>query len=262
MAELTDPAKELAELCQRLSLPNKSRGDVYLASQFGVGPWSSDFYRIVFSIVERVDFVARIIEALDLDDDIKAEAQQSLEHIKNAFGQTSLMNTWNTAGYGYALLGPENARAIKMLSSQVRQKVSYPKLSNEDVENLLVEVGELEKWLAEHQLHEQDFIRQAIIEGVSQFKFRLERLSWLGWGYTVSSLRDVIGAYYALHSTVPKDNSAPVAEALLGKVQALVRKVYQKASTTKDIYETGEFMLKAYGAYSIALPNGISGLLT
>ncbi|AWM24988.1 hypothetical protein AOX55_00001731 [Sinorhizobium fredii CCBAU 25509] len=49
---------------------------------------------------------------------------------------------------------------------------------------------------------------------------------------------------------------------MLQKIEALVKKIYDKASGAKDVYETGDFMLKAYGAYKLLLPNGIAGLLT
>ena len=84
---------------------------------------------------------------------------------------------------------------IKTLSYQIRQKVSYPKLDEDDRKELLAVVSELIEWLKEHQLKEQDFIRQAIVEGLEQFRFRLERFEWLGWGYTLGSLRDVVAAY-------------------------------------------------------------------
>jgi hypothetical protein len=220
------------------------RGDQYLAMNFDVPEWSSDFYRIVFNIVDRADLVAKIIETLDLDQDIQHEAIASLQQIKAAFSHASLANPWSNPGTGCSLLGAEHSRLIKMLSAQVHQKVSYPKLSAEEVSAILDDVAELLSWLREHQINECDFIRQALVDGLEQLHFRLKRIGWLGWGYTVASLRDVIGAYMALERGLPRNGNAPDGEAVLKKVGASLKRIYEKTKGVKDLYETGDFLLK------------------
>lgn len=263
MALLTDPAKELVAVFEQFTSNVDKRGDEYLAEKFSVAPWSTEFFQIIFSITDRCDFVSVLIDSIEIDDDFKQEAKSHIHLLKRGFSREALSQTWTTNHHdaGPRFINRGNIQPLKMLSGYLRRLAPYPSLTGEEIEELLKDVNELEGWLLEQQLVEHDFIRQAILEGLKHFRFRLERLEWLGWGYTVESLKEVIGAYYALHSTIPGDHSAPVAEGVLRKVEVLVRKVYEKASTTKDVVETGEFMLKAYGAYSIILPGGISGLL-
>ncbi|MEY9629896.1 hypothetical protein [Sinorhizobium fredii] len=264
MATLTDPARELAEVCEKLAHEDPRPGDAYLSERFSSAPWSKEFFQVVFCILERADYLGDLINELDLDDDFKAEAIAHVRRLKGAFGRGALIAPWETrhSNSGPSHLGKQQITALKMLSPQVRKLASYPKLDAAEIAELLQEVSIFQTWLEEHQLVEQDFIRQAILEGTKQFAFRLERFDWLGWGYATDSLREVIGAYYALQCNLPDSQASPVAAAMLQKVEALVKKIYDKASGAKDVYETGDFMLKAYGAYKLLLPNGIAGLLT
>lgn len=261
MPSVTDPARELADVFEKLSPAAKVRGDDHLASKFGVAAWSTSFYQIVFCITERSDALIGIINALEMDEDIKKDAIRHLKDIRQAFARDSLSKSWQEVGSTY--LRRENVQPIKMLSPYVRQKLSYPKLDDEEIKELLELLAKLEGWLEKQQLAEQDFIRQAILEGVRNVRFRIERIGWLGWGYTVSSIREVIGAYLALESGLPDVAAAPDAEAVLKKVRAFLKTFYEKTGTMKDVVDTGDFLLKAYGAASLVYHGaGIAGLLT
>ena len=59
MSTLTDPARELADLCTQLTKigpnPNTERGDVFLARALRVSAWSAEFYQIIFIISVRIN---------------------------------------------------------------------------------------------------------------------------------------------------------------------------------------------------------------
>lgn len=262
MSKNTDPARELVTICEKLQNATNKRGDAFVARQMTVNPWSIEFFSILFCISERVEFLATIIGELDLDDDYKEQAIQHVRSIQSAFDGDSMSTSWN--GTGAMRLGVNHVQPLKMLSPLVRQKVCYPELSPEERDELLELVRELRGWLEMQQLPEQDFIRQAIIEGLKQLIFRLERLEWVGWGYTLDSLREVISAYFALSHGLPEQDVAPVAHAMLKKLTVFVKAFYEKANLTKGVYETGDFMLKAYGAIALLghQPTNIAGLLT
>ncbi|MES3048097.1 hypothetical protein [Sphingomonas faeni] len=245
---MTDPARELAELCNALAPDLGHLGEVHLATHFKVDAWSFDFFQIIFTIIERVNLVKSIVAQLDMDDDIKDDLANHLDRIATAFSANSMRSHWSSIGG--VQLGPVNVQPIKAVAGQVRQHVSYRKLADSDIENLRLEVDELIKWLKERQLNEQDFVRQAILEGLDRFQFRLSRLTWLGWGYTLESLRDVIAAYVMLERGLDVEKN-PDADAVLRKVGGLVQAVYSRLQTAKGAVETGDLMLKAYGLGSL-----------
>lgn len=261
MTALTDPARELADVCSKLASGSGARGDDYLASAFDVPAWSPEFYQILFCIAERADFVISLVNELDLDEDFKEEAASHVRQVKQAFNLNAMSNAWSS--YGLKQLGPENLQPIKMLSPMIRQNISYPKLSDKELQKLLGEIEELSSWLSEHQTKEQDFIRQAILDGLLQFQFRLARVGWVGWGYTLESLREVIGAYMALERGLSPKDVDPVAKAVLKKVAAFVKTFYETTQFTKGVVETGDFMLRAYAAVSLITHGGsIAGLIS
>lgn len=261
MTTLTDPAREYAELCEALAEESHAPGDAHLANKFGVKPWSSEFYQIVFCIIERANRLVELVDGLGLDEDF---AEQALNHIaatRNAFGKEAITNTWYASGAKY--LAPINVQPLKMLSPMIRAKVSYPRLSDAEADELQSAIEEFLGWLSDHQLSEQDFIRQALIDGLEQFHFRLSKVRWLGWGYTIQSLKDVIAAYKLLESSEPSPQSNPDAQAALIKGAKFFGRIFEVIGVTKEAAEKADFLLKAYGAISL-IQHGttVTGLLT
>lgn len=258
MVTMTDPARELAEMCEALSAQSNKRGDEHLASFFSVRPWSPEFYQILFCIVERISSLMALVDLLEMDSDLKKRAISHLEILSGAFHLNAISNIWNPQGPGFQLLRREDTAAVMMLSPQIRTKISYPKLSDAELKDILALVDELSGWLGEQQLIEQDFIRQSIIEGLSNFRFRLERIKWLGWGYTLESLREVVGAYLALERGLQNSSvEQPNAEAILKKVGKFLEEFYEKTEIAKGLIGTGDMVLRIYGALSM-ISSGVS----
>jgi hypothetical protein len=259
MATITDPARELVDICSRLSAPSNRSGQDILAEAFGVQAWSTEFFQILFLISQRIDGLVEIVQELEMDQDLLDEAVQHVRAIQQAFTPSGVQNAWSHATNHY--ISPTHVGPVRMLVPQVRASRSYPKLDEEETAEILGSVEELLGWLKERQLHENDFVRQTIIDGLEQFHFRLSRIEWVGWGYSLQALRDVIGAYLALERGTLDLAAAPDADAVLRKVSNLVASVFEKIKVTKEFAETGDFMLKAYGAATLLIQGkqGIAG---
>ena len=261
MPTITDPARELAEVCEALSQNVDQRGYSFLASQFKVDPWSAEFFQILFCIMDRINYVEMLVGGLNVDDDVKAELIGCLRTMRSAFSENSISGNWKAAG-GPDYLKREYSRPIKTLSGQIRAVAPVPKLDVRERDELIAQLDELLTWLNSHQIAEQDFIRQALIDGLKQFRFRLEKMQWVGWGYTLAGLRDVIGAYLALERGSEEIENSTHA-AILKKLGEFIKGAYAKLGDAKDLVEKGDFVLRAYGAYAlIAQPSGIAGLIS
>ncbi len=260
---MTDPARELADTLSHLSGGHSNgSGAEFLASTFGVAPWSREFYQVISTLMERLERLKIIIRELPLDDDYRAEMEGHVDDIALAFGPPGFQNAWHS--FGTSKLSAANLQPLKSLSGLVRQKVAYRKLSPDEINELIATVAELREWLDQHQLAEQDFIRQALIEGLDQLSFRLSKFQWLGWGYTLESLREVIGAYMLLERERPNPQDNPDAEAVLKKTAAVIKAVYEKLQAVKKVSDTGDWLLKAYGGATLLIQGStvIQGLLT
>lgn len=263
MPDITDPAFEFAELCRSLRADTKMPGAELLAKKFKTEPWSREFYQILFAIVERGHYLDGLVEKIAGAEHIATMVQSDIRTILQAFNAKALGVSWSHANTNF--LGEDRVRSISILSAVVRPHVSYPKLSEDECEQVIEQVDQLLIWLKEHQISEQDFIRQALIDGLSQFRTRLERVQWLGYGYAIEGLRDVIGAYFALERSFIDDQSMPVVEATLKKMSEGLKSIYNHIGVAKDAVEKADFLLKAYGAaalYTNANVGGIAGLLT
>lgn len=262
MPSKTDPARELSDLIRGLNLSPNKPFDHELARNFGVDAWSSHFYQIVFTISARIDELIALTDELPLDEDHRVETKDNLRVIRRAFGPDGLHNASSHSLSQY--LSPTQIGPLIALSGLVRSVRSYPRLDDDEQVELLAMIDELITWLVGHQLSEQDFIRQALLDGLYQLRFRLERIKWLGWGYTLQGLRDVIAAYFALERGFPQDGSNPPAHAMLKLVGEFAQGFFEKAGFAKETIELGDFMLKAYGTVQLLLAGQatVVGLLT
>jgi hypothetical protein len=172
-----------------------------------------------------------------------------------------LNNQWSHAQENF--ISATHVGPIRALSAQVRGLYAWPKLNDAEIKEVLDLADELVTWLTAHQLKEQDFVRQALIEGLEAFRFRLQRVGWFGWGYTIRSLRDVIGAYMALERGTPDLSASPDAAAVLQKVRAGISSIFEKIKLAKDVTDVADFTLRAYGATTLMVqgPKFVAGLL-
>lgn len=202
MTEITDPARELADVCERLVSPGASQsGAALLAERFGVEEWSTEFYQMIFHIRGRIDHLTEIVAVLDIAPELREQAIGHAKQVQKAFSPEGLDNPWSHASTRF--ISPEHVGPLKFLLLAVGGSVSYPKLGEDERNEISGMVAELLAWLGEHQIKEHDFIRQNLIEGLAQFQFRFDRFQWLGWGYALQSLREVIGAYMMLKGSPP-----------------------------------------------------------
>lgn len=257
MPELTDPALELAELCDRLNVGTGEAGDVFLANTFSVEPWSGGFFQIVTSIVNRTIALEVITGAMKAQPTVKFEAIAHLQQIRRAFSKEGLTNSWQNVGRTF--IAPEHSSPIRMLSPALPEQYTYPKLADTETTELQALVGRLLVWLRRLQLRERDFIRESLIEGLEQFEFRLQHLTWLGWGYTIQSLRDVILAYLTLERGLDAQAN-PDASAVLKRLNVLFRRVYKYASTGKEATETANWVIACYNV-SVATTGPVLGFV-
>ena len=164
---------------------------------------------------------------------------------------------------GFPSVAATNVQPLKGVVAQVRACVSYKRLTPAEIDEVRAEISTLREWLAEHQLVENDFIRQLLIEGADRFAFRLERLQWLGWGYTIDGLKSIVTAYMLLDREDLSAAKDPAASAMLVKVGAAVVRVYEKMGAVKTGTETAAWVLGAFRYGSSFVSGGaIAGLLT
>lgn len=256
---ITDPARELVDTLTILQNRSEDRGDIFLAERFEVEAWSGEFYHILFHISNRVDEVCRLTSNLEMDEEEIAHTVTIIAGLKEAFGANALQNPWKTVGYPN--LAENRLQALRGVSFLLRRQISYPKLSEQEIGEIKELVVDLITWLREHQMVEQDFIRAALIDGLVAFDFRLQKVSWLGWGYTLECLRMVIGAYFALERA--ELNGDPNYEAILRRCASGLKTIFERMKTVKDVVDIGKLMLTAYGGFSLLTghPNSVAGLL-
>lgn len=257
MATLTDPARELGEIAARLIAGSSSNGVAFLAQQFGVESWSTEFMKIIACIMERADLVARIVRQSDLDDDHKDKAMEHLTNFKTGFTGASLSNHWNNSGHGLTIM-KDHGSPIQFLSQTVRPFVKYPKLTNEEVTEL---IQLIDSYLSEVSKSDEgpEFVRQAIIDGLTMFRFQLEKLGWMGSGYALAAFREVVAVYEMSQREFVSDGNLN-AEAVLRGFVGILTSFKKKVDEAKGWKDTAENVWNFYGIASrVATPLLLTG---
>ncbi|QQN73887.1 hypothetical protein [Croceicoccus sp. YJ47] len=196
MTTVTDPARELAEIAERLTHSDNVAGEAFLANSFGVKVWSTDFVKIIACILERADLVAKVVKQSNtMDDDHKASALEDLSRFKDGCTGAALRVAWNDVRGGMILM-KDHRRPLQYLSPIVRAEVRYPKLTEQEVAEFLELI---DAYLEELKTSDQGpaFVRQAITDGLLAFRFQLEKIGWMGSGYALVAFREVMIVYEA-----------------------------------------------------------------
>lgn len=256
MATLTDPARELAVIATKLAQGSNSKGDEFLAQQFGVVVWSTDFVRIIACIMDRADLVGRVIAQSDMDEDHRASAAMDLEGFKSAFAMPSLKTAWNTAGAGISLV-QNHGHPLKYLSHTVRKEVSYPTLSPDEIKEF---ISLIDAYLIELRKSDEgpSFVRQAINDGLLSFRFQLVNLEWVGAAYSLIALRELMLVNDAAQQHFDMSNPDP--DSFLRGLGAFIGVVKSRLDSAKGYADAGELVWKAYSiGTKIAVPLMLSG---
>jgi hypothetical protein len=245
MATLTDPATELADIADRLMQNAQVRGDQFLAQQFSVDPWSTELMRIIACIMERADLVNSIVQRSTMDDSHKRSAHDDLNRFKGGFTGEALRQNWNNSSNNSGMtIMKDWGRPLKYLAQTVRAEVRYPKLSDNEIDEL---ISLINSYLAELSQSDEgpDFVRRAIEDGLNALKFQLHYIGWMGSGHVLAALREVMLVYEAsrweLEQTTTLDSEAAL-KGLLG----IIKFAKGKIDTAKGWSDTAQTVWKAY----------------
>lgn len=240
MATTTDPANELAGICKRLSSADKSAGSSALGNLFGFDGYSTEYYRIIASIMRRADQVEEVLANSHLDPDHKDLARGTLADFKSMFSATYLNQAWSAGGSAKAA---SLYQAITFLSGTVRNYVKYPALSEDEAKEIIDEIHEYLGYLNSRTNDELPFIKRSIEESLYELIFRLNNLGWLGADYTLSAIRDVNEAYRLMErGGYPNNGEEPV----YTKLGAILGGINEKLSTAREWKENAAMILEGY----------------
>lgn len=258
MTAVTDPARELAEIAERLTQSSSSPGETFLPAQFGVEPWSTDFVKIIGCILERADLVGRIVQqSTAMDDDHKTSALNDLAQFKQGFTGTALRVAWNQAGGGLPIM-KDHGRPIQYLAPIVRAEVRYPKLSDAEIVEFL---DLIDAYVEELKKSDEgpEFVRQSILDGLAAFRFQLEKIGWVGSGYALSAFREVMIVYEASKFQF-SDTGNVDSSAVLKGLWNILTKFKKAADEAKGWSDTAESAWKLYQlGSSVATPLLLAG---
>lgn len=262
MTNLTDPAREILDLCKYLVQAGSTEAvQKFLAEELGVDIWSSELFLMIEVVTSRLEELRKAIDSLSLEQDLTIDAYNEINSIKKLL--TPPFFSSNTMGVIRINLDESKLRTLRLLAPQVRTVISYPYIGDDERGEVSNDIRTLLEWLSKHQLSENDFIRGALIDGLSQALFRLEKMHFFGWAHSAASLKPVIAAYMALDRMDTSKANNPDAEIVLKRVREVCIKFYQRMKLGNEVVEVGDFALRVYGAASLAVTPfvGVAGLL-
>ncbi len=252
MANLTDPADELASIARDLRQSSSFTGAKLLSNVFDVEEASTEFYTIIAAILNRCDHVGKILKRSDWAIDKKVSAVRELDGFKSAFRIKALTSQWNNGSDGGLRLIKDHGKVIEFWSPEVRKVECYPLLNSDEIGELRELISDYLQALRENEDLEP-FVRHAIVDGLAKLDFSLKHLGWVGADYNLEAFRQVLLQYNTLNEQ--SRNSS------LHMPVSVIKGFFSILKSAKDKYDTAESWTNtansAYENYKIA-----SGLLT
>lgn len=250
MASITDPATELSSLASNLLVATSHKGAQFLAEKFGVGQWSTEFFKIVSCILARADVIADIVNKSDLDDINKTTFNKDIDVFKSCFSGGVLVNPWNSGG-GLAAMTEQGTR-LGLIQGTVRPIVNYPRLTEDEITELLELI---DAYLTELDLNTDgpQFVRQAIRDGLLSFRFQLKHVGWMGSGYLLKEFRSLVEIYKQASDYYGQiDNFDP--GAVLKGMWAVIERFRGVVETVKPYTDAGSYLWAGYSVVSPFFP--------
>lgn len=238
MANMTDPARELADIASRFDGNSSLRADQVIQLATGFEPWSTEIYTLISCILERADLIKRILPRSQLDQDLIGGALQDVDDFKKAFLPNAIMAASNHGGSTAQILRAQ-ARPMQYLSIAVRQFESYPRYSTQEASELVALIDEYILHLETHG-DALSFVKAAIKEGMAVLRFRLNNVDWLGSGYALQSLREAMFVYREVSEDVGLMKN-PDAEAFVKGFGTVLKRVLDVVKSAKDYSEAASW---------------------
>jgi len=262
---LTDPIRELMDFAEIFTgvVKGHSESQVLLASvQSQIKIPASVFSEVISDTHNRLDVIEEIIPQLEeVDPDLRESALGALAKIRNLIEFCPYVINVGDARKAMSL---SSTAPLRALSPIVRTRIAYPRITREERQIAQAEIAQLISWLEEHELHDKDFIRQALLVGLRRTNLRLSWFGWFGWIGTLASLREVVAAYMSLESMATTPGTNPDAEIVLRKTRAMISVVFDKLKVAKDVADVGAYGVAAYAILTkAAMPamTHVAGLL-
>ncbi len=242
--EFTDPILELTETLRTLRFSTNERGHDALSMKFGVDAGSSEFAFIIFAIIRRIEFVSSLIREMTVVDQIVRTRQLACRsNLKRAFHPSTIASNWKSEGGGPAMLAEEYINGVEALQPHARRLHPIPRLSEQEVAELLLEVAEFRQRLENIERGENDPIRRSLIDGIIGFELSLKHFRWLGWENSVQQFKQFFVAYLIeTHGLDPSSAAKAQEEAVLDTARSFIKRFWEFIKRTKENKETFEFL--------------------
>lgn len=208
---LTDPATELASLCEKLSAQGSPNSGFHvLAMASGTHPDQTKLFEALSIINRRID---RLLDYFHRSDDnflterVKSKCIDTLNSVRLAFNAGHLHHPWDHLRASY--LNDDHIFVLQSISSRVRETLPLRRYTEDEREQLVEAITEI---LQGDFSGIPSWAYGALVEGLERILFTLEHLDFFGHEAVVDQLFDIKNRAEALASHIEQDcavNSSP-----------------------------------------------------
>jgi hypothetical protein len=261
MSELTDPAKELHNLCSQLVETGvfDESTDAVIAAKFKVIPWSVQLYDIVFIVRDKIDETVKLINEEKYDSIISEKSrynhEANLNKIKSAFGKDYLYSNWSNCLTN--VMTSESLNTLMYLSDAIIREDKTIKLTQIDIDSIWESIRSLIKKLENLKDDKNVFLVDVLIEGLMKFGNRLDAYEFLGINYTIESFADLVKNYISLEKCC-NDSFEEEHVDLHKSIYKDFSNVFELIKKCKDVKEVTEFVEEMLmGCYKMLETSGL-----
>lgn len=209
-AEITDPSREMSEVCTALleQPPRDTPTIEVLAGLFELASTDTDLIEILGAIrrrLDRLDDFARKLEDPDFDDEQRSAIRAAIANLVRVLSPGNFHVSWKNA---HAALQQGNLIAFRWFSPTAKKHRPLSRLSDETREEIIQELVETAAQL-EASDEISGFHREALLEGLRHLTLMMRHVRFFGHQAVQREVANLQVLTVAAMATLPANADAP-----------------------------------------------------
>lgn len=202
MSSISNIALELVQLCEILRVEGPKSENEHatkvLNKIFGISK-AADLFEVVGVIYKNIEIARTQILSIAPDPIENVSALNALANLESAFGPASLARPWAQAAKAH--YSDEKYAPLRSIPPSLRREFPTIRLSDQEKDLIHGEAENLLNWLESHQLTDFSVQRMLMVQGLRDFKRRLDWYKWVGFEYTFEPLLAVLASASSIEAS-------------------------------------------------------------
>lgn len=246
--QVSDPARDFFNAITVFESQPSNQTFKKISSALKVDPWTRNFYHGIKLLQDNLDQIgSQLRDDNILDDEDHEVLDQDLGRIYRLFDMANLNNNWAQCCMAGEPVGPETRTFLKSSSRQLRARHSYGVMDPSDLKLIANSIELMRADMAQIQLEQADFAREALLRGCDEISFIISRLDVFGFTRLEQPLMEIGAFLYTITEEARRiHGSDDYTKRSMASLSAVYKRIYELTKiigTGKALYDGASWLI-------------------